>query len=166
MNSKSSLCGLSPAVTGETRRVRRLFLEDLNKQSVDAKQCVLMHGFLCLCLVEIYSYAYWRQTPMLSVFVWFYLLCLHVWAKTQSKVFNAYVNIIRLFRKNVLKIHVKVEIRCKLSVLEMCLLSLSSSEASFFLESAPSEIPNPKSCQFSSCVLRERASLVCVEKTH
>lgn len=39
--------------------------------------------------------------------------------------------------------NVKVEIRCKLSVLEMCLLSLSSSEASFFLESAPSEIPNP-----------------------
>jgi len=45
----------------------------------------------------------------------------------------------------------KKEKRCKLSVLlEMCLLSLSSSEASFFLESAPSEIPKPQSCYVSS----------------
>lgn len=48
--------------------------------------------------------------------------------------------------------HVKVEIRCKLSVLlEMCLLSLSSSEAFFFLESAPSEIPNPTKEEGPSC---------------
>jgi len=60
-------------------------------------------------------------------------------------------------------IALKLERRLRLSVLEMFLLSLSSSEVSFFLESVPSEIPKPKSCYASSVRVFD-ASLVCVEK--